>query len=148
MYCVTNYATENKSLWITKDCSKCELRDGFGDLTEHTTYVTKLRVFRRVYLEYYNLSWQFSFHINNRRAVYTAYFEDIGDYLYLIFKTIGTVGYFYQVPYELLTCDLHDITKFMDNPVIYYYIQDMFFNRIGVNLNGDNLKNYLIGGII
>lgn len=148
MYCVTNYATENKSLWITKDCSKCELRDGFGDLTEHTVYATKLKVFRRVHFEYYGLFWQFSFCINNRRAIYTARFEDLRNYLYLVFKTIGHDGYYYQVPYELLTCDLSDINKFLDNPVINYYLQDLFFNRIGVHLGNDDLRDYLFGGCI
>lgn len=148
MYCVTNYAERNQSLWITKDCSKYELRDGFGDLSEHFTYETKLRVFKRFHSEYYNYIYQFYFILNNTRTVYTAEFTDIRGYLYLIFKTLGMCDCYYVVPLELLTCDLSNIHKFLANQVIYFYLQDLFFNKVGVRLGGDDLKNYLVGGCV
>ena len=148
MYCVMNYAEHNQSLWITKDCSKYELRDGFGDLSEHELYTTKLKVFKRLHYEYYKYNYQFSFIINNRRTTYVAEFQNIRDSLYLVFKALGISDYYYVVPFELLTCDLSDINKFLNNSVIYFYIQDFFHNQLGVRLGSDELKNYLIGGII
>lgn len=149
MYCVRNYniGTE-KSLWIAKDCSKYELRDGHGDLTEHLTYETKLRAFRRLYYKYYKNIYQFSFVLNNTRTVYTAEFQDINNSLYLIFKTLGMCDSYYIVPLELLTYDLSDTHKFLDNQVIYFYLQDLFFNKVGVHLGNDDLRNYLVGGCI
>lgn len=66
MYCVMTCAERSQSLWITKDCSKYELRDGFGDLSEHELYTTKLKVFNRLHYEYYGNIYQFSFLLNSR----------------------------------------------------------------------------------
>ena len=146
MYCVTNYAERNQSLWITKDCSKYELRDGFGDLSEHELYTTKLKVFERLHYEYYGYVYQFSFSLNNRQTTFVADFLEMRGSLYLVFKTLGISDYYYVVPFELLTCDLSDVDKFLNNPVIYFYIQDLFYNQLGVHLGSNELKNYLIGG--
>lgn len=68
--------------------------------------------------------------------------------LYLVFRTLGISDHYYIVPFELLTCDLSDVNKFLNNSVIYFYIQDLFYNKLGVCLENEDLRNYLIGGNI
>lgn len=148
MYCAMNYAERSQSLWITKDCSKYELRDGFGDLSEHELYTTKLKVFNRLHYEYYGNIYQFSFLLNNRQTICIADFQEMKDNLYLVFRTFGISDHYCIVPFELLTCDLSDVNKFLNNFVVYFYIQDLFYNKLGVCLGNEDLRNYIIGGNI
>lgn len=41
MYCALNFV-DGTSLWINKNCSAYEVREGIGDLSEHELYKTKL----------------------------------------------------------------------------------------------------------
>lgn len=43
MYCALNFV-DDTSLWINKNCSTYEVREGIGDLSEHELYKTNLYV--------------------------------------------------------------------------------------------------------
>lgn len=113
MYCAINYQN-NTSLWITKDCSICELREGNYDLTQHIKTVTKLNLQGK--FDNYLQSYTYEF------AVDDTYFQCsmciMAQQLYIMYQALGYERQMYVAPMEVLACPIKKDKDFYTNGVV------------------------------
>lgn len=95
MYCALNFV-DDTSLWINKNCSAYEVREGVGDLSEHELYRTKLICFNKLHFEYYHITYEFTYTMNDRSILIMAGFMELRDKIYLTFNSLGVVGVILQ----------------------------------------------------
>lgn len=88
MYCALNFV-DGTSLWINKNCSAYEVREGIGDLSEHELYKTKIICFNKLHLEYYHITYEFTYTMNDCKMLIMAGFMELRDKIYLTFNTLG-----------------------------------------------------------
>lgn len=119
MYCALNFV-DGTSLWINKNCSAYEVREGIGDLSEHELYKTKLICFNKLHLEYYHITYEFTYTMNDRRMLIMTGFMELRGKVYLTFSSLGVDKVFCEVPIELLTCKLRNSSEFLDNSVALF----------------------------
>lgn len=141
MYCALNFV-DGTSLWINKNCSAYEVREGIGDLSEHELYKTKLICFNKLHLEYYHITYEFTYTMNDRSILIMARFMEVRDKVYLTFNTLGVAKVFYEVPIELLTCNLRNSSEFLDNSVALFFVERFLRISLGVRVEG-SLRKYL-----
>lgn len=144
MYCALNFVN-GTSLWINKNCSAYEVREGIGDLSEHELYKTKLICFNKLHLEYYHITYEFTYTMNDRSILIMARFMEVRDNVYLTFNTLGVAKVFYEVPIELLTCNLRNSSEFLDNSVALFFVERFLRISLGVCVEW-SLRKYLSGG--
>lgn len=144
MYCALNFV-DDTSLWVNKNCSTYEVREGIGDLSEHELYKTKLICFNKLHLEYYHITYEFTYTMNDRRALIMAGFMELNGKIYLTFNTLGVDKVFCEVPIELLTCNLRNSYEFLDNSVALFFVERFLRISLGIRVEG-SLRKYLSGG--
>lgn len=144
MYCALNFV-DDTSLWINKNCSAYEVREGIGDLSEHELYKTKLICFNKLHLEYYHITYEFTYTMNDRRMLIMTGFMELRGKVYLTFSSLGVDKVFCEVPIELLTCKLRNSSEFLDNSVALFFVERFLRISLGVRVEG-SLRKYLSGG--
>lgn len=130
MYCALNFV-DGTSLRINKNCSAYEVREGIGDLSEHELYKTKIICFNKLHLEYYHITYEFTYTMNDRSILIMARFMEVRDKVYLTFNALGVAKVFCEVPIELLTCNLRNSSEFLDNSVALFFCRAIFKNFFG-----------------
>lgn len=117
MYCAINYEN-NTSLWITKDCSVCELREGNYDLTQHIKTITKLNLQGK--FDNYSQSYTYEF------VVGKIYFQCsmciMAHQLYIRYQALGYTQQMYVAPMEVLACPIKKDEDFYTNGVVFHFL--------------------------